>query len=199
MKNPFKLSSGEELVRSYRLFEAKKPTKSNNVSLFVTNKRLIILEEARDFLGFGKKAHEYNVNSVEEIYTNVQKKIDILPSLLLLITSIFFFIIGIEEETMLYIAIPLFIVAVVLGVLAFVKPKSSGLLRIRTKTPTKAVLFEVTSLRQKLLSYGISSYKYMNVRRSKDFAVLQFEIGAIIKEIQEANKKQKNISVILQS
>ena len=191
MKNPFKLSSSESLVKSYRLFEARKNTQTSNVSLFVTNKRVIVFEEVKDLLGVGKRVHEYGINDIDDIYTNVQRKIDIIPAVVCLIITIFLFL-SLAEAEMYWPGIVALVITVAVTILAFVFPKSSGILRIKSKS-NRFVISEVTSMRQKLVNVGLNTFKYSNVKRSKDFSNLQFELGAIIKEIQEQNAGTKII------
>lgn len=191
MKNPFKLSSSESLVKSYRLFEARKNTKTSNVSLFVTNKRVIVFEEVKDLLGVGKRVHEYNINDIDDIYTNVQRKIDIIPAIVCLFITLLLFL-TLSEAEMYWPGIVAAVITVAVAILAFVFPKSSGILRIKSKS-NRFVVTEVTSMRQKLVNVGLNTFKYNNVKRSKDFSNLQFELGAIVKDIQEQNAGTKTI------
>ena len=108
----------------------------------------------------------------------------------ILSASLFIFLFLSLGKSTVWPGIITLLVAIGLGVLAVVFPKSAGVIRFKTKS-NRFVLSEVTSLSVKLLSVNQGIFKYNNVKRNRDFAIMQFEVGAIIKDIQAQNSGMK--------
>ena len=182
---PVKLAKGETLVKKYKMYEAKKSFKKSRVFMFVTNKRIIICENKKTLATRGTNFHEYDINKITDISTSLDDYKDFRIIIFSIILACFLLLLPFG----LIIGVLLVITSIIL---AFVLKKSDGTVKLLT-SDRKVLLAEVSTRRAKILS-RYEQVKYKNVKRAKDFALIQYELGAVIKDIQnESDIQEKEV------
>lgn len=183
---PVKLAKGETLVKKYKMYEAKKSFKKSRVFMFVTNKRIIICENKKTLSTRGTNFHEYDINKITDISTSLDDYKDFRIIIFSIILACFLLSLGTFG---IIIGVLLVITSIIL---AFVLKKSDGTVKLLT-SDRKVLLAEVSTRRAKILS-RYEQVKYKNVKRAKDFALIQYELGAVIKDIQnESDIQEKEV------
>lgn len=182
---PVKLAKGETLVKKYKMYEAKKSFKKSRVFMFVTNKRIIICENKKTLSTRGTNFHEYDINKITDISTSLDDYKDFRIIIFSIILACFLLLFPFG----LIIGLLLVITSIIL---AFVLKKSDGTVKLLT-SDRKVLLAEVSTRRAKILS-RYEQVKYKNVKRAKDFTLIQYELGAVIKDIQnESDIQEKEV------
>lgn len=193
---PVKLSKDEYVVRKYRLYEAKQNFKKSKIFMFVTNKRILICENKKTLLSKGNRFKEYDISTIVDVSTSIDDYIDLSKVIIALIIAMLLIPLG---SVGIIIGLLLLIIMIVL---AIVFKKSDGTLKL-ISNDRRIVISEVSTKRANIFLKQ-EQVKFKNVKRCKDFNTLQYELGAIIKDIQsgsvelvkEEEKKEINVNEI---
>lgn len=185
---PVKLCSDEFLVKKYKMYEAKQNFRKSKVFLYVTNKRVLICENKKTILSKGTKFSEYDINKIVDINTSTDDYVDLHKVLIALFIAIF-------------LCIPFGTIGIVLGlillivsiILVFVFKKSDGTVKF-ISIDRRIVSAEVSTKRPKIFLRQ-EQVKFKNVKRCKDFVTLQYELGSVIKDIQNNNCDMPKVDI----